>query len=227
MLGFNQPTDLIKDFCALVEGQIHFVIPIGVEVSPTLMNILAELPNPLRTMIELDVFTGLRRGELIGLRWEDVDFGQLILHVRRSVVAMVEGAPKTEASKKDVPSDAQTAESLFAWRQSCAYPAPHDWVFASPAMHGKQPYWPGTQWRDYGKPALKRPDYQARELSHVQAHLWNSSEREWREPKGCAGIASSLQSESNHGRLYASRQSAEERGPEQAGEDGHEKTASS
>src|SRR6185369_16959739 len=54
-------------------------------------------------------------------------------------------------------------------------------------------------------------------------HLWNSSEREWREPKGCAGIASSRQSESNHGRLYASRQSAEERSPEQAGEDGHEK----
>src|SRR6185437_1798988 len=67
------------------------------------------------------------------------------------------------------------------------------------------------------------PDYQARELSHVQAHLWNSSEREWREPKGCAGIASSRQSESDHGRLYASCQSAEERSPEQAGEDGHEK----
>ena len=36
--------------------------------------ILSELPDPLRTMIELDAFTGLRRGELIGLRWEDVDF---------------------------------------------------------------------------------------------------------------------------------------------------------
>jgi integrase len=130
--------------------------------------ILAELPNPLRTMIERDAFTGLRRGELIGLRWEDVDFEQLILHVRRSVVAMVEGAPKTEASKKDVPLDAQTAESLFAWRQTCAYPASHDWVFASPAMKGKQPYWPGTQWRYYGKPALKR----ARITKHVNYHTF-------------------------------------------------------
>ena len=67
-------------------------------------------------MIELDAFTGLRRGELIGLRWQDVDFENLILHIRRSVVAMVEGAPKTEASLKDVPLDAQTAESLWAWR---------------------------------------------------------------------------------------------------------------
>jgi integrase len=130
--------------------------------------ILTELPNPLRTMIELDAFTGLRRGELIGLRWEDVDFEQLILHVRRSVVAMVEGAPKTEASKKDVPLDAQTAESLFAWRQTCAYPASDDWVFASPAMKGKQPYWPGTQWRYYGKPALER----AQVTKHVNYHTF-------------------------------------------------------
>ena len=65
-------------------------------------------------MIELGAFTGLRPDELIGLRWDDVDFEQLVSHVRRSVVAMVEGTPKTRASQKDVPLDAQTAESLFA-----------------------------------------------------------------------------------------------------------------
>jgi len=134
-----------------------------------ILAILAELPNPLRMMIELDAFTGLRRGEFIGLRWEDVDFEQLVLHVRRSVVAMVEGAPKTEASKKDVPLDAQTAESLFAWRQMCPYPGLGDWVFASPAMKGKQPYWPGTQWRYYGKPALKRAGITTK---HVTYHTF-------------------------------------------------------
>jgi len=130
--------------------------------------ILTELPNPLATMIELDAFTGLRRGELIGLRWEDVDFENLVVHVRRSVVAMVEGAPKTEASQKDVPLDAQTAEALFLWRQTCPYPGPGDWVFASPVMKGKQPYWPGTQWRYYGKPALKR----AKITKHVTYHTF-------------------------------------------------------
>lgn len=34
--------------------------------------VLEQLSDPLRTMVELDAFTGLRRGELIGLRWEDV-----------------------------------------------------------------------------------------------------------------------------------------------------------
>src|SRR6266700_6547949 len=38
MLLQHQVADLIEDFCALVESQIHVWIPIGVEVSPTLMN---------------------------------------------------------------------------------------------------------------------------------------------------------------------------------------------
>jgi len=130
--------------------------------------ILKELQDPLHTMIELDAFTGLRRGELIGLQWQDVDFGNLVLHIRRSVVSMVEGQPKTEASRKEVPLDAQLAESLFRWKQDCQFTIPGDWVFASPHMKGKQPYWPGTLWRYYGRPALKR----AKVTKHVTYHTF-------------------------------------------------------
>ena len=133
-----------------------------------IMAFLKELSYPLRMMIELDAFTGLRRGELIGLRWQDVDFESLILRVRRSVVAMVEGASKTEASLKDVPLDAQTAECLWAWKSRSPYPALGDWVFASPHMKGKQPYWPGTLWRYYAKPALKRAGI----VKHVSYHTF-------------------------------------------------------
>jgi integrase len=136
--------------------------------------ILKELPEPLRTMIELNAFTGLRRGELIGLRWEDVEFEDLVLHVRRSVVAMVEGAPKTEASLKDVPLDAQTAESLRAWQAKSFYLAPTDWVFASPCMMGKQPYWPGTLWRYYGKPALRRAGVTKDVCFHTFRHTFGT-----------------------------------------------------
>jgi integrase len=51
--------------------------------------LLGKLPEPLRTAVELDAFTGLRRGELIGLQWEDVDFKNFLVHVRRSVGAPV------------------------------------------------------------------------------------------------------------------------------------------
>src|SRR5258708_19662348 len=81
---------------------------------------------------------------------------------------MVEGAPKTEASLKDVPLDAQTAESLWAWRHLSPYGSPDDWLFASPHMKGRQPYWPGTLWRYYGKPALER----ARVAKQVSYHTF-------------------------------------------------------
>jgi len=69
--------------------------------------------QPLPPTIELEAFSGPRRGELIGLRWQDVDFENLILHIRRLLVAMAEGAPKTEACVHAVPVDAQTAASLW------------------------------------------------------------------------------------------------------------------
>jgi integrase len=158
----------LRAFARVRNGREHPTVLTPEEI----MAFLSELPDPLRTMIELDAFTGLRRGELIGLRWQDVDFENLVLHIRRSVVAMVEGAPKTEASLKDVPLDAQTAESLWAWKQSCPYPGPGDWIFASPHMKGRQPYWPGTLWRYYGKPALQRAKVTKRVSYHTLRHTF-------------------------------------------------------
>lgn len=118
--------------------------------------LLAKLLEPLRTAAELDAFTGLRRGELIGLQWQDVNFETLVIHVRRLVVLMVQGLPKTEASAKDVPLDASLAESLLKVKTSSPYDKPSDSVFAPAKMNAKQPYWPETLWRRYGKPAVKK-----------------------------------------------------------------------
>jgi integrase len=139
-----------------------------------IMALLKELPEPLRTAAELDAFTGLRRGELIGLQWEDVDFENLVIHVRRSVVMMVQGAPKTEASAKDVPLDAALAESLLKLRLVGPYNRETDWVFASPTMKGKQPLWPETLWRRYGRPAVKAAKIQKRVGFHTFRHTYTT-----------------------------------------------------
>lgn len=58
---------------------------------------------------------GLRRRELTGLQWRDVDFQNLLLRVERSVVDLVVGKCKTEASKKPVPLDEYLAQNLMEW----------------------------------------------------------------------------------------------------------------
>jgi len=116
---------------------------------------VANLEDPCRTAVLIEVASGLRVGELLGLKWDDVDFEALEVRVTRSVVKQKITPCKTEASRKPIPLDAELAELLLNWKRECPYPEPGDWVFASPHTKGKQPYWPGSLFRAHLKPALK------------------------------------------------------------------------
>jgi integrase len=52
------------------------------------------------------LYTGLRRGEALALRYEDIDFNKKVIHVRRSAYWMGNSPhikePKTEAGTRDV-----------------------------------------------------------------------------------------------------------------------------
>jgi len=106
--------------------------------------LLTELPGHAKAMAVVAAVTGLRRGELVGLKWEDVDFNNKCIHVRRSVVEQVEGQPKTKGSKKPVPMESALAYCLSRWKEQTKFTQPRDWVFASPYHVGKTPYWPNT-----------------------------------------------------------------------------------
>jgi integrase len=47
-------------------------------------------------------------------------------------------------------------------------------VFASPHMKGKQPYWPGTLWRYYGRPAIKRAKVAKKVTYHTFRHTFGT-----------------------------------------------------
>ncbi len=84
----------------------------GTQLSPVqIKRFLEECSPRWRAFFTVALDTGLRRGELIGLRWEDVDLLQRILHVRRSISAYDQPhgdaqrqlATKTEAGQRLVP----------------------------------------------------------------------------------------------------------------------------
>lgn len=63
--------------------------------------------HQLEVLITVALTTGLREGELIGLRWSDIDFERGILNVARTVSYLphhgfVEGDPKTKTSARTI-----------------------------------------------------------------------------------------------------------------------------
>src|SRR5438067_12091267 len=94
--------------------------------------------------------------ELLALKWKDIDFGTLEIHVRRAIVYGVIGRCKSKASTKPVPLDPFLAEVLWKWRLTTPYNQAGDWVFASPKMNGQKPYLTGMLIRWHLSPAAKR-----------------------------------------------------------------------
>ena len=56
-----------------------------------MQDVLAQLLSRDRTLVLLSMVTGLCRGELAGLKWQDIDFANLQIYVQRSVVDQVVG----------------------------------------------------------------------------------------------------------------------------------------
>jgi integrase len=124
--------------------------------SEELKNLLAALQNPAHVLVFLTAATGLRISEALGLKWSDVDFGTGVINLSRAVVHQHVGEMKTEASQKPVPMDGALATALRDWSTQAPYRQLGDWVFASPKMNGKQPYWPETPLKCFVQPAAKR-----------------------------------------------------------------------
>ncbi len=65
--------------------------------------LLVVLREPLRTMVLLGILTGLRVGEILGLRWKDLDLVTGQLRVEQAIYRGLEGSPKTKGSRRTLP----------------------------------------------------------------------------------------------------------------------------
>ena len=132
-----------------------------------------------RAMLFLDMPSGLRRGELAGLKWEDFDFKKLHVSVTRSLVDQHVGPVKTETSRKLMPIDEFVARELLAWHDVTPYKKPSNYVWATDAnragaKRGKQPVWLSTVMRDYIQPMARKLGIQKKVSWHTFRHTFSS-----------------------------------------------------
>ena len=118
--------------------------------------LLPELSHRELVMVMLDGSTGLRRGELIALRWQDINFELMQANVTHSIWHNVEGDTKTEASRKPVPLHPFVIEELKQWKLVTLYNSDADFLFPSVAKNGMQPLSPDMILRRHIRPALER-----------------------------------------------------------------------
>jgi len=72
--------------------------------------------DPLKVVFTLLCTTGMRRGEVLGLRWSDIDFENARLRVQQTLTSveyqLVFGEPKTSRGRRSVPFDPSTLAVL-------------------------------------------------------------------------------------------------------------------
>ena len=97
-----------RNVCDLVTPPIpqrHEIQPLTPEQAQRLLQVARE--RKLETLLTVAVATGMRRGELLGLHWHDIDFNEGCLYVRRTVgrigkFGVVVSEPKTRRSRRKI-----------------------------------------------------------------------------------------------------------------------------
>ncbi len=101
-------------------GVVDEKAPIAPEGLKALIEKLAE---PSRSIASLLAMTGLRIGELLALRWQDVDLQGGFLSVRQTVYEGHFDEPKTRRSKRRIPLGPRCVEIFAALKPTGAAPA--------------------------------------------------------------------------------------------------------
>ena len=64
--------------------------------------ILARAEGMYQCFYAIGFFTGMRTGEIVGLKWDDIDFERKEIHISRSIRMGVESSPKTSNSIRTI-----------------------------------------------------------------------------------------------------------------------------
>jgi integrase len=112
-------------------GEIHFL---EMEEVEALLRAVPEddYGSTDRALYLTATMAGLRQGELLALRWRDVDWTAARIRVRQNYVRGALGTPKSRKGSRSVPLIARVATELERHFQRSAYQVDDDLVFAHP-----------------------------------------------------------------------------------------------
>lgn len=131
--GYNcQPIEIEK-LCLPARGMRYEAPHFTVD---QLNKILGLAEEPWRTLYCILTLDGLRAGEALGLKWEDLDFGRNLLHIRRSAWCGKIQTAKSQASETVLPLPVSLAKILEAYRSQWT-PNAENFLFAT--RNGRPP----------------------------------------------------------------------------------------
>jgi len=111
------------------DPDIQFLDPAELEL------VLRAAADPAdRTIFLTAALTGLRQGELLALRWRDVDWAAGVIRVRRSYTRGALSAPKSRRSSRAVPIADRLAAELGRHFQASRFQEDDHLVFAHPEL---------------------------------------------------------------------------------------------
>lgn len=78
-------------------------------------------PINIRALVELAIFTGMRRGEIVGLKWADIDFENQCLSIKRSIYKPKDGKalekePKSKSSIRTISLPEHLIKTLLEYK---------------------------------------------------------------------------------------------------------------
>jgi integrase len=110
----------VTDVVTRPKRAAHEIMPFSTDEAKRLLGAISG--NPLEALYVVAITTGMREGELMALRWSDVELNESVAHVRRNVVRVSGGGfrfeePKSASGTRDIKLGTMAIEALQQHRR--------------------------------------------------------------------------------------------------------------